>query len=459
MDDKITLNSDNSIATSTLSRDNSTITNSKKTLGILYGIGYNINYIIGAGIFNPDSLWILAPPGTVLVLYVVCGIISFFGSLVYIELGIRSLPSGIGEQKYITDAFHPKENVGHVFSFAAIFIILPGAIVAESYINAQYLLYPFRGNLSDDQIISMIGIGKLVTNHNNWNNIFNASFNFGVYGSRLIKVLFTYEDLIEEFKPRSDNLEYPSLILKYSSLISVGISFLLNFLTNAAFITVVGYNVNDNENTPIAIRFGRELFDGKGEKLMSILAAISAFGCTSAMIFTYSRIIKYAADTEFIPRKISSFFKSYGNSDTLTKQLLAQFCYCLILTIILLIEKLSIVFDFFSNASQYTAMIFHGASAYCLYRLKKRNLRNPETFSVYKPIVISYLLIIIYIIGASFYPPNGKWDDLIPYGISWTTIVLGLIIWYFRNRHRNENSNGEVYEMNEHSPPVNNQDN
>ncbi|CAG8829746.1 5817_t:CDS:2, partial [Gigaspora rosea] len=34
------------------------------------------------------------------------------------------------------------------------------------------------------------------TNHNNWNNIFNASFNFGVYGSRLIKVLFTYEGVL-----------------------------------------------------------------------------------------------------------------------------------------------------------------------------------------------------------------------------------------------------------------------
>ncbi|CAG8799533.1 17651_t:CDS:2, partial [Gigaspora margarita] len=102
-------------------------------------------------IFNPDSIWILAQsPGIVLVLYVVCGIISFLGSLVYIELGIRSLPSGIGEQKYITDAFHPKKNVGHVFSFAAIFIILPGAIVAESYICAQYFLFSFRGNLIDD---------------------------------------------------------------------------------------------------------------------------------------------------------------------------------------------------------------------------------------------------------------------------------------------------------------------
>ncbi|CAG8785495.1 13270_t:CDS:2 [Gigaspora margarita] len=236
---------------------NRPITLCEQITGILYGVGYNINYMIGEDAFNPDSIWILVQsPGIALMLHIVCGIISFLGSLIYIELGIRSLPSGIGEQKYITDALYPKKNVGHVFSFVAILL-------------------------------------KLGTNRNNWNNIFNASFNFGAYGSGLIKVLLAYEGwnninyLIGEFKPSSYNREYPSLILKYSSLISVGISFLLYFLTNAAFITVVGYNVNDSESIPIAMRFGKELLDGTGEKLMSILITISTFGCTSAMIFTF----------------------------------------------------------------------------------------------------------------------------------------------------------------------------
>ncbi|KAF0332970.1 hypothetical protein F8M41_017887 [Gigaspora margarita] len=139
----------------------------------------------------------------------------------------------------------------------------------------------------------MVGLVNLGTNRHNWNNIFNTSntsFNFGAYGNGLIKVLFTYEDMIGEFEFSSDEQEYPSIILKYSSLLSVSISFILfkDFLTNAAFITVVGYNINDNKSTPIPIRFGKELFNETGEKLMSILIAISAFGCASAMIFTFA---------------------------------------------------------------------------------------------------------------------------------------------------------------------------
>ncbi|CAG8638380.1 4593_t:CDS:2 [Gigaspora margarita] len=56
-----------------------------------------------------------------------------------------------------------------------------------------------------------------------------------------------------------------------------------DFLTNTAFITVVGYNFYDNESTPIAMLFGKELFYETGEKFMSILVAISAFGRARAI--------------------------------------------------------------------------------------------------------------------------------------------------------------------------------
>ncbi|RIB28503.1 amino acid/polyamine transporter I [Gigaspora rosea] len=302
-------------------------------------------------------------------------------------------------------------------------------------------------------IISIIGIVKLGINHDHWNSIFDAPFDFGAYGSGLIKVLLTYEGwnnvnyLIEEFKPRSDNLEYPSVILKYSSLISVGITFLLCFFSNAAFITVVGYNVTD---TPIPMRFGKELFGETGEILMSILVAISSFGCISALIFTYSRVIKYAAETGFMPRRISSWFTSYRKrSDTLCNQLSAQFFYCLILSFIFLIKtKYNIsdnISDYFADASQYSAMIYHGASAYCLYILKKKlKNTNPRIFSIPIYMIIIYLIIIILIVFALFFPPgNGNLHYMIPYCISWTAGILGIIIWWIRDRKRSEVSNCE----------------
>ncbi|CAG8497636.1 18763_t:CDS:2 [Gigaspora margarita] len=266
MSSEISLDKDDGATLNEIPIDNGNriITNSKKILGILYGLGYNLNYMIGEDAFNPNDIWKLVhSPVITLVLYVICGIISLLGSSIYIKLGIRSLPSGIGEQKYITDAFNPKRNVGHIFSFVAILV--------SDIINHTLVLFKIIALL----IISIVGIVKLGMNHNNWNSIFNAPFDFGAnYGKGLLKALLTYE----------------------------------GFLTNAAFITVVEYNINDNESTPIHVRFGKELCGKTGETLMSILVAISSFGCSS-----------------YIPENIS---------------------------------------DFFADTSQYSAMIYHGTEEF-----------------------------------------------------------------------------------------------
>ncbi|CAG8537769.1 5319_t:CDS:2, partial [Gigaspora rosea] len=295
---------------------------------------------------------------------------------------------------------------------------------------------------------------RILTNSFNWNNIFNVSSDFGAYGSGLIKVLLTYEGwnninyLIGEFDPRPEDLEYPSRILKYSSILSI--IYCLGFLSNAAFITVVGYNPNNstyNESTQMPMRFGKELFGENGEYFMTILLAISTFGCVSALIFTYSRIIKYAGENEFIP----SLFSAYGaNCNTLFNQLWAQFLYCSILSIIFLI-KMNYVSDFLSNLSQYGYIIYHGASALCLILIKIRlEDMNPEIFSISIYMVITYLFIIIFIIFALFVPPrDSNFNYLISYCISWVAVALGLIIWYIRNRGQriqNEEFNNAIGE-------------
>ncbi|RIB28512.1 hypothetical protein C2G38_1459135 [Gigaspora rosea] len=155
----------------------------------------------------------------------------------------------------------------------------------------------------------------------------------------------------------------------------------------------------------------------------------------TAMFFTYSRIIKYAAETGFMPRRISSWFTSYRiRSDTLCNQLSAQFIYCSILSFIFLIKNKYNISDFCSTTSQYSAMIYHGISALCLYKLKRRlNIMGPEIFSISIYMIIIYLTIIFFIIIASFVPPgDSDFDYIIPYCISWSATILGLIIWYIR---------------------------
>ncbi|RIB29694.1 amino acid/polyamine transporter I [Gigaspora rosea] len=212
-------------------------------------------------------------------------------------------------------------------------------MVADSYSSAQYLLYVFRGYFKYDfdymavivsvlillfitiyhvystiisdimnqglalikvislLIISIVGLVRLSgADSTNWSNVFNKSsktgvYELGSYGNGLIQILYAYEGwnninyLIEESNEPKD------VSLKYSSFISVIISILLYCFTNAAFITVIGNNITNNDNIPIALRFGKELLGKSGEILLSLLVAISAFGGVSAMVFVYVRLL------------------------------------------------------------------------------------------------------------------------------------------------------------------------
>jgi hypothetical protein len=90
-----------------------------KHLGVVYGIGMNVNNIIGSGIVTtPGIIWnMIKSPGIVLLLWLIGGIISMAGSLSYVELGVIHKISG-GETKYLQTAYpEPKFMMSYLFSF------------------------------------------------------------------------------------------------------------------------------------------------------------------------------------------------------------------------------------------------------------------------------------------------------------------------------------------------------
>jgi amino acid transporter len=77
-----------------------------KILGAVYGIGMNVNNVLGTGIVtSPGIVWkTIKSPGIVLLLWLIGGIISMAGSLSYVELGVFHRISG-GETKYLQTAY------------------------------------------------------------------------------------------------------------------------------------------------------------------------------------------------------------------------------------------------------------------------------------------------------------------------------------------------------------------
>lgn len=419
-------------------------------------------------------------PGIALILWIIGGFVSLLGSLVYIELGIRTFPSGIGEQKYIEDAFPHTNNLGHIFSFVAIFAIFPGSIIADSYTSAKYFLYAIQG---DDQIskiilpitaiiilgiimgyhiisnklsvninqtlafikllslliISIVGLVKL-SNTNNWNNIFNThSTKLGDYTEAIMKVLFAYGGW-NNINYSIGELKSPRTKLIHSSILSVIVSFIVYFLTNAAFITEIDYNnyaniTTENRVKAIAINFVGD--NELGKRFMSMLIALSSFGSVGAMFFAYARITEYAAGTGFMP-KISNLF-DYRNKKlgTPANAYLAQFFYCAILTGCFSIYGEN-PFGFFSDSSQYLSTLFQGVSGICLIILKKRSHGVYDGFQTPIFITIIYLIFVAFMTIASFGAGDNESNDVaqrpyMHYIISWIVTFLGTIFWYSSN--------------------------
>ncbi|RIB26300.1 amino acid/polyamine transporter I [Gigaspora rosea] len=230
----------------------------------------------------------------------------------------------------------------------------------------------------------------------------------------------------------TEELDAPERSLKLSAIFSVIIAFILYLLTNIAFITVVDPKEAINSDV-IAISFGRTIFGEPGRIIILILILISAFGCVGSMVFMGSRAIAYAAKNNFVP-VISD--KLYFWDATPKNALLLQFVYCAIL--ILLAPVGTSFFPFFSDMSQYLAMVFYGVSAICLLVIQRR-LAEAEFhyFKVHKYSIVLYLLCTFCIIVAPFFPiPHSNYKSYMPFVISWVAIFVGASIWYLRDYKR-----------------------
>ncbi|GBC02265.1 hypothetical protein RclHR1_04530007 [Rhizophagus clarus] len=296
-----------------------------KILGVVYGIGVNINNVIGSGIVTtPGIIWkVVKSPGIVLLLWIIGGIVSMAGSLTYVELGVIHRISG-GETKYLQTAFpNPKLMISYLFSFMYIFAIRPGILSAVLQSAAQYLWYTINGTrydilLQPDKdgwhlpfspfwhikiiaviilfvitvyhmlsnrwanyinqslaaiklityaIIALAGIIKLFSNWSesrlNWQQTISGTTDLTAYSSSILLIMFSYDGW-NSLNYSLDEFRKPEKKLIYSNSISVGIVTVVYLLVNISFISVVpqnAINTTDTDET-IAATFFRQLFGG-----------------------------------------------------------------------------------------------------------------------------------------------------------------------------------------------------
>ncbi|MEI8021794.1 MAG: amino acid permease, partial [Schlesneria sp.] len=96
-----------------------------------------IGIVIGSTIYKtPGTICSnVSGPGFVIVLWIMCGGLSFVGALCYAELATTYSRSG-GEYNYLTRAFG--SWAGFLFGWSQLAIIQTGSIGALSYVFAEY---------------------------------------------------------------------------------------------------------------------------------------------------------------------------------------------------------------------------------------------------------------------------------------------------------------------------------
>ncbi|KAI5837444.1 amino acid permease-domain-containing protein [Morchella snyderi] len=320
----------------------------KRMLGYISTSSLIINRMIGTGIFSKpsDILKKTGSKGGALLLWVVGGMMTLSGLLLYLELGIR-YPENGGELVYLERCY---PNLRYFFSTVfSIFFVLLCSNSANTIAFAKSMLMAFNGETSPDyrlqQFIALVTITFVCLLHffsrdmgiflsnalaaykitlllfvvvtgfvclagggrkdgtpsgpGNLEGAFeNPSQSPYSYASAMLSVLFAYEGwenanyVLAEVKRPGGNV---AKTFKRAALFSFSLVTVLYVLANVAYLTGVGISV--------AVEFFKKVF-GKSSSVtrgLRVLVAFSALGNVVANTYTTARVKREIAKRRILP--------------------------------------------------------------------------------------------------------------------------------------------------------------
>ncbi|CAG8547240.1 18205_t:CDS:10, partial [Acaulospora morrowiae] len=370
------------------------------------GLCMNVNNMIGSGIFSTSGLiWYLTGSGGMtLCLYIIGFLFSLMGSFIYVELG-SNIPESGGEQRYLERSFpNPNRLIGYIFSFCTI----TGAIVTDVIIASEYIIYAKTNDTTTLNpegytltllIISIIGLAEITKNPGKltWNAMFSGTKgldNFGNYCSSMLQVLFAYEGWNNLNYSLSEMNDAPRR-LKISNPFSVVLVSILYILGILSFITIVDHDEahRGTYKEIMSATIGDVIDFRRG---LSILIALSSIGASASMVWSGSRIIASAADSDFIPY-FSPLLREFLNGPNIIIRILGNPNGNNVdgrhdAPIVLI------------TMTQYSALIFFGLSALGLLVLRNRRQLRNDLFKVPEIIVYLFLAITAIICIGAFVP-------------------------------------------------------
>uniref|UniRef100_A0A3P8ZNZ8 b(0,+)-type amino acid transporter 1 n=1 Tax=Esox lucius TaxID=8010 RepID=A0A3P8ZNZ8_ESOLU len=393
----------------------------KRELGLVSAVSLVAGTMIGSGIFMSPQFVLssIGSPGASLIIWAMSGLVAMLGALSYAELGTIIKESG-GDFIYILRIYGQLPAFFVAFTF--LLVVKPASIAAISLSFAEYAVAPFYQDCSSPQLIvkctavsailtvaianilnirltmriqvvffvaklfalMVIVIGGIVIiaqgNVAVQQNGFHGT-NVGVssIGMAFYQGLWSFAGWYN-LNYVTEELKRPEVNLPRAVMIAIPMVTLLYLLVNVSYLAAMTPR-ELMSSSAVAVTWGNKVLGSWGW-VMSIAAALSAFGSLNGTFFSGGRVCFVAAREGHMPDILAM-----AHVNRLTPSPALIFTTAISLLVLIPGDFQSIV-NFFS----FTAWFFYAITLSGLLYLKIKKPELPRPYKV--PIVIPILVLL-----------------------------------------------------------------
>ncbi|XP_051502210.1 b(0,+)-type amino acid transporter 1 [Myxocyprinus asiaticus] len=393
----------------------------KTEVGLLGGVSLIAGVMIGSGIFMSPQyvLLYIGSPGASLLIWAASGVLAMLASLCYAELGTVIRESG-GEYIYILRT--SGNLMAFIFAFTSVVVVRPTSMAGVALSFAQNALAPFYDDcLPPDGVIKCLaatgilllavvnclnvrssmavmvfftvvkmlalvvimtgGVVLLIqgnTSNSLQNSMDGTKLSVSAIGTAFYQCLWSYDGW-NNLNSVTEEIKHPEVNLPRALMIAIPMVTILYLLVNVSYLVVMT-PTEMISSSAVAVTWGNKVLGGWGW-IMSVAAALSAFGSLNGSFFSGGRVCYVAAREGHMPDILAM-----AHMHRLTPSPALIFT-----TVISLIVLIPGDFQGIVNFFSFTAWFFYGVTFSGLLYLKIKKPELPRAITV--PIIIPILVL------------------------------------------------------------------
>ncbi|XP_073688695.1 b(0,+)-type amino acid transporter 1 [Garra rufa] len=404
----------------------------KRELGLTSAVSLVAGIMIGSGIFMSPQfvLAYVGSSGASLIIWAVCGIVCMCTALSYSEMGTIIRESG-GNYSYILQIYGPCP--AFIVAFTTVFVMKPSGIIAGSLSFAKYAAAPFYPGCTPPilvvkciaaacvlviamanmlnirftmatQVVFMVAkfvglmiivIGGIITLlQGNYGSLYSLESAFAdtklginTVGMALYQCLWSYSGWAN-LNNVTEEVKRPEVNLPRALMIAIPMVTILYLMVNVSYLVVMT-PAEMISSSAVAVTWGNKVL-GRWGWVMSVAAALSAFGSLNGSFFSGGRVCYVAAREGHMPDILAM---AHMRRLTPSPALIFN-------TVIALIVLIPGDFQAIVNFFSFSAWFFYGVTVSGLLYLKIKKPEIPRTITVPIIIPIIVLLAAVYLVLA-----------------------------------------------------------